>query len=79
MPNLTIRIDDEELLRRVKVLAAKRGTSVSALVRDYILNLVKKDDEYERARRSAVRCMRRGIRLGGRPLSRDEVYDDRVG
>ena len=79
MPNLTIRIDDPELIRRAKVLAAERGVSLSAMVRDYLQQLVRRHDDYQRARRKALREMRKGHRLGGQPLSRTEVYDDRLG
>ena len=79
MPNLTIRIDDEELVQRAKVLAAERGTSLSALVRQYLSELVGRDQAYEKARKQAMRVLRQGLHLGGRPLPRDEVYLGRVG
>ena len=75
MPNLTIKIDDEELIRRAKMLAAEKGTSLSALVRDYLEQLVHGGDEYERARRRAMRWMRKGLPLGGKPLTREEAHD----
>ncbi len=75
MPNLTIKIDDEELIRRAKMLAAGKGTSLSALVRDYLEKLVRGDDEYEGARRRAMRWMRKGLALGGKPLTREEAHD----
>jgi len=79
MPNLTIKIDNEGLIRQAKVLAARRGVSVSALVRTFLTDLVQQEDEYERARKRAVRNMRCGLSMDGEPLSRDEVYDGRVG
>jgi hypothetical protein len=75
MPNLTIKIDDEELIRRAKMLAAQKGTSLSGLVRDYLETLVHGDDEYERARRQALRWIRRGLPLGGKPLTREEAHE----
>ena len=79
MPNLTIRIDDKELIRRAKVLAVENNTSLSAIVRKYLIDFVNRNDNYELARKRALKNMRRGLRLGGRPLSRDEIYDGRVG
>ncbi len=79
MPNLTIKIDDEEFIRRAKVVAAKRGTSLSALLRDYLGDLVTRDENYERARKRALIAMKRGVHLGGTPLSREQVYNDRLG
>ena len=78
MPNVTIKIDDQELVRKAKVLAAENGTSLSAMVRRFLEDMVRRNDEYERARRQAVRNMGRGVRMGGKPLERDEVYDGRV-
>ena len=79
MPNITIRIDDEKLVRRAKVLAAKRGTSLSALVRKHIEDLVQREEEYERAIEKALLMMREGLALGGRPLSREDSHDRRMG
>jgi plasmid stability protein len=79
MPNLTIKIDDEELLRRAKVLAAERGTSLSAMVREYLIDLVDRDAEYERARKRAHKTLDQALHLGGRPLAREEIYDGRSG
>jgi hypothetical protein len=74
MSNVTVKIDDPELVRRAKVLAAGRGSSLSGLVREYLVKLVGQESDYERARRRASRWMRKGLELGGRPLSRDEVH-----
>lgn len=41
----------EETLHKVKVLAAKRGTSVSAMLRERLEALVHDESDYERARR----------------------------
>jgi predicted HicB family RNase H-like nuclease len=45
MTNLTLAID-EQILRRARTRAMQRGTSVNALVRDYIARLA---DESEAA------------------------------
>ena len=79
MPNITIRIDDEILVRRAKVIAAQRGTSLSALVRSHLEELVQREDEYERAADKALRMMGEGLDLGGEPLSREEAHDRRLG
>lgn len=78
MPNLTIKIENQELIRKAKVLAAEKRTSLSAMVRRFLEDMVNRNDEYERARKQAVRNMRRGLRIGGKPLEREEVYDGRV-
>lgn len=79
MPNITIRIEDAEIIRRAKVLAAERGTTLSAMFRAYLLDFIGQSDGYDLARKRALRSLRQGLPLGGRPLSRDEVYQDRSG
>lgn len=79
MPNVTIRIDDEELIRQAKVIAVQRGISLSALLRSYLVSLVEGDEAYLQAKQRALRAVQRGISGGGAPLSRQEVRRGRVG
>jgi plasmid stability protein len=73
--NLTINLD-EGVIRKAKILAAKRGLSVSALLRSEILRLVEEEEAYQAARESARRRLAKGSRLGGGPLpKREELYD----
>jgi plasmid stability protein len=74
--NLTLSID-EDLLRRARVRAAREGTSVNAVVRDYL------EDYAGRAR--AVAATRRLLALAERSTAssgserrrwtREELYD----
>jgi plasmid stability protein len=48
MANLTITIDDG-LLRRARMRALEQGTSVNALLRDYLVAYAGSDDAQERA------------------------------
>ncbi len=72
--NLTVQMD-RELIRKARVLAAKRGTSVSGLVARELSRLVGDDEAYEAARRSALQFLERGFHLGGRRLSREELHE----
>jgi hypothetical protein len=75
MANLTLKIDDA-LLRDAKVLAARRGTSVSRLAAEQLEELVRQDKNYEAARRRAVQRLDRGLDLGlTPPASRDELHE----
>jgi hypothetical protein len=75
MANLTLKIDDA-LLRDAKILAARRGTSVSRLVAAQLEELVRHDERYEAARRRAVQRLDRGTDLGWTPpASRDELHE----
>jgi len=72
--NLTVQLD-RETIRKAKVLAAKRGTSVSGFIASQIRESVEADDAYESARRTALDLIERGLHLGGRPLKRDDLHE----
>ena len=84
MKNITLKIDDLTY-RKARIRAAKSGTSVSAMVRDFL----NRDDEEELARESkriealkelyAIADKRTdGDRPPVEPLTRDEIYETRV-
>jgi hypothetical protein len=75
--NLTLQLDGD-VVRRARVVAAKRGTSVSALVARELDALVAQDERYEAARDRAVDLMRTVKRRSGGRWSRDELYAERV-
>jgi hypothetical protein len=78
MPNLTISTDDETL-RRARIEAAKRNTSVSRLVGEMLREKFRDDDEYERAMKSFLSrrpYLNPPARDDGRRWpTRDELYD----
>jgi hypothetical protein len=63
--NLTIALD-RQLVRKAKILAARRETSISGLVAAQIEALVAEDDAYEQAKRQALALLDQGFHLGGR-------------
>jgi len=66
---------DSSLLRDIETLAAREGISINALVTELLEDRVKKEQDYEQAKRRALARMRKGFDLGGRPFSRDEIYE----
>jgi hypothetical protein len=72
--NITLKID-ARLLKEIKVLAAREGTSISALMTELLEDRVRKGRDYEQAKRRALARLHEGLDLGGRPLSRDEIYE----
>ena len=73
--NITVRLD-RRTLRKAKVLAAKRNTSISGLLAKQIESLVGEDDAYEQAERRALAILDRGFHLGGRiEATRDESHE----
>lgn len=71
--NLTVQLDDD-VIRQAKVLAARRGTSVSTLVAAQLEWLVAADDRYEEARKRAERALTGARPRGGRRWERDELH-----
>lgn len=51
--NITLRLE-QSLLRSARVLAARRKTSVSGLLRDELRHLVERAEAFEQARRGAA-------------------------
>lgn len=65
-----------DLIRKAKILAAKRSTSISGMLAEQIASLVNEDEAQERAAASAIRRMERGLHLGGGTLvSREELHE----
>jgi hypothetical protein len=73
--NITVRLDSRTL-RKAKVLAAKRNTSISGLLAEQIETLVGEDDAYKQAQGRALSLLERGFHLGGTIEStRDEWHE----
>ncbi len=73
--NVTLRLD-AELLRETKVIAAKEGRSVSALVTDRLESLVREHKAFERARGRALARLRKGLDLRWTPPQyRHELHE----
>jgi hypothetical protein len=73
--NLTLTIDDD-LLRRARRRALDQGTSVNAVVREYLESFAG-DDETAQARRALVKLARRksgSSGPAGRSWTRDDVH-----
>jgi hypothetical protein len=62
--NVTISLN-RQTLRKAKVLAARRATSISGLLAEQIEILVGEEEAYERARRQAMMLLDQGAHLGG--------------
>ena len=71
--NLTLRLP-ASTVQKAKIIAARRGTSISALVEEKIAEIAGEDEAYRTARRQALDALERGLHLGGHPLSRDDAH-----
>jgi len=73
--NVTISLS-RQVLRKAKILAARRETSISGLLTQEIESLVGEDEAYERSERQATALLDRGFQMGGLSrASRDELHE----
>jgi len=73
--NVTLKLD-ADLLREARILAAERGSSISALLAEQLDALIRERKTFERARRRALARLRSGFDLRWTPpRSRDELYE----
>ena len=72
--NVTVQIS-KELIRKVRIVAAQRGTSISGLLATELERIVGEDEAYEVARRSALVFLEKGFHLGGKRVNRDELHE----
>ena len=75
--NITLALP-EETLREVKIIAAKRGTSVLAMLREKLEALVTEESDYARAKREALAALEHGYNLGTQgkvSWTRDELHE----
>ena len=71
--NITVSLDDETY-RRARMIAAERDTSVSALVKRYLVELaIESDNDRLRREERALREQIKKFRAADR-LSRDELH-----
>jgi hypothetical protein len=73
--NVTVSLT-KQTLRKAKILAARRDTSISRLLAEQIEILVGEEEAYERAERQASELLDQGFHLGGViRASRDEWHE----
>jgi hypothetical protein len=73
--NITLKLD-ASLVQAIKVIAAKKGISVSALMAHKLEEEVQKNGDYEQAMKRAIALMKENSAFGWRkPKSRDELHE----
>lgn len=76
MPNITVTVD-EDTYRAARIKAAAQGSSVSALVKQFLAELADRDARFEALAQEeeAIRARLDGIDAADRQ-SRDDLYRD---
>jgi hypothetical protein len=77
MKNITVSLDDDTY-RRARMIAAERDTSVSALVKRFLVELASGETEFERLKRLERETREQIVNFNASDrLPRDEVHDRR--
>ncbi len=75
--NITLSIE-KELLKKAKILAAKKETSITKLLTEQLTKMISEDDQYESAKKRALVILKKGFHLGGHiPAKREELHERR--
>jgi hypothetical protein len=73
--NITLSVD-KDLIKKGKIIAAQKDTSVSKMLSEQLRQLVENDELYETAKRSALQILKKGYHLGGKiTWKRQDLYD----
>jgi len=77
--NITLAIP-KKTLQKIKVIAAKRNSSISRLVTDALEQLANEESNYGEARERQIKQIREGLNLGygnDKLPNRDELHERR--
>lgn len=74
--NITLSVD-KELIRKARVISARKMTSVSKLLSNEIARIVEEDEQYNQSCRTALTLLEKGYRMGGKILVRREELHER--
>jgi len=73
--NITLRLD-KDLLKRGKIIAAKKETSLNRLLSDFLKQIVEEEDFYEQCKKKALSILKKGYHLGGGiTYTREELHE----
>lgn len=71
---ITIELEDG-LIRRARVLAAQRRTSIDQILADELIRVVEDEDLRKGAKRKALADLATGFHLGGNPAPRNALHE----
>ena len=73
--NITLSLD-KDLIRKAKVISAKRHSSVSNMLSQELKKIVESAEKYEVAKKKAISDLRTGYHLGGIiTASREDLHE----
>lgn len=75
--NITLALE-QDLLKAARAFAARRGTSISALLTDELQAKIEQERRYEQAKQTALALLEAPWSLGGQGMGRREDLHDRT-
>lgn len=73
--NITLSIN-KDLIRKAKILAAQKQTSISGMLSQELQKIIDDSEEYELFKRKALININQGFHLGGKiAVSREEFHE----
>jgi len=73
--NVTLSIN-RDLIRKAKILAAQKQTSISGMLSQELHKIIDDSEEYELFKRKALININQGFHLGGKiVVSREELHE----
>lgn len=73
--NITLSLE-KDLIKKGKIIASKKETSLSRLLSDFLTQIINEEERYELSKRKALQILKKGYHLGGRiSWSRDELHE----
>lgn len=71
--NVTIRLEDA-IIKKCRHAAVEEDKSLSQWIADELVKVVSAQEVKQAAKQSALRRLEQGFSLGGKPLTREEIY-----
>ncbi len=75
--NITLSIP-KDILKKIKLIAVERNTSVSGLLTQELIKIAKRDDAYEKAKARQFHLLKKGFNMGINkkiPWKRDDLHE----
>lgn len=73
--NITLSLE-KDLIKKGKVIASKRDTSLSRLLSGFLKEIITQEESYELSKRKAMNILDKGFHLGGKiTCSREELHE----
>ena len=73
--NITLKLD-QEILKKGKIIAAQKQTSLSRLLSEFLMQIIEEEEFYELSKSKALNILKKGYHFGGKAAcSRDELHE----